>query len=187
MTFDMNALLKQAQEMQEQMQQLQEEAAKETAEAGKSEVSQPELAHHLLRLRLDCRVCGPQRFIHSREDEVGEPFCVVGIDRVARDLDREHFARAVGGHLHHPAADRGLGRLLLRLVLHALHAFLHLGRLLHELVHVEAHSVSRSVASKVSLRSSRNFSSPTGSSACSSLSPSSPSANATASRRPVTS
>jgi nucleoid-associated protein EbfC len=33
MTFDMNALLKQAQEMQEQMQQLQEDAAKETAEA----------------------------------------------------------------------------------------------------------------------------------------------------------
>ena len=33
MTFDMNALLKQAQEMQEQMQQLQDEAAKETAEA----------------------------------------------------------------------------------------------------------------------------------------------------------
>ena len=33
MTFDMNALLKQAQEMQEQMQQLQEEAANETAEA----------------------------------------------------------------------------------------------------------------------------------------------------------
>src|SRR5437868_8933579 len=33
MTFDMNALLKQAQEMQEQMKQLQEDAAKETAEA----------------------------------------------------------------------------------------------------------------------------------------------------------
>ena len=33
MSFDMNALLKQAQEMQEQMRQLQEEAAKETAEA----------------------------------------------------------------------------------------------------------------------------------------------------------
>ena len=33
MSFDMNALLKQAQDMQEQMQQLQEEAAKETAEA----------------------------------------------------------------------------------------------------------------------------------------------------------
>ena len=33
MTFDMNALLKQAQEMQEQMKQLQEEAARETAEA----------------------------------------------------------------------------------------------------------------------------------------------------------
>jgi DNA-binding YbaB/EbfC family protein len=33
MSFDMNALLKQAQEMQEQMQQLQDEAAKETAEA----------------------------------------------------------------------------------------------------------------------------------------------------------
>jgi DNA-binding YbaB/EbfC family protein len=32
-SFDMNALLKQAQEMQEQMQQMQEEAAKETAEA----------------------------------------------------------------------------------------------------------------------------------------------------------
>jgi DNA-binding YbaB/EbfC family protein len=33
MSFDMEALLKQAQEMQEQMQHLQEEAAKETAEA----------------------------------------------------------------------------------------------------------------------------------------------------------
>ena len=33
MSFDMDALLKQAQEMQAQMQQLQEEAAKETAEA----------------------------------------------------------------------------------------------------------------------------------------------------------
>ena len=32
MSFDMNALLKQAQEMQEQMQQMQEEAAKETAD-----------------------------------------------------------------------------------------------------------------------------------------------------------
>ena len=33
MSFDMNALLKQAQEMQAQMEQLQEEAAKETASA----------------------------------------------------------------------------------------------------------------------------------------------------------
>lgn len=33
MSFDMNALLKQAQEMQEQMQKLQEDAAKETASA----------------------------------------------------------------------------------------------------------------------------------------------------------
>jgi nucleoid-associated protein EbfC len=33
MSFDMNALLKQAQEMQQQMQQLQDEAAQETAEA----------------------------------------------------------------------------------------------------------------------------------------------------------
>jgi len=33
MSFDMNALLKQAQEMQAQMEQLQEEAGKETAEA----------------------------------------------------------------------------------------------------------------------------------------------------------
>jgi nucleoid-associated protein EbfC len=32
-SFDLNALMKQAQEMQEQMQQLQEDAAKETAEA----------------------------------------------------------------------------------------------------------------------------------------------------------
>jgi len=32
-SFDMNALMKQAQEMQEQMQQMQEDAAKETAEA----------------------------------------------------------------------------------------------------------------------------------------------------------
>jgi DNA-binding YbaB/EbfC family protein len=33
MSFDMNALLKQAQDLQEQMQQMQEEAAKETASA----------------------------------------------------------------------------------------------------------------------------------------------------------
>ncbi len=33
MSFDLNTLLKQAQEMQAQMQQIQEEAAKETAEA----------------------------------------------------------------------------------------------------------------------------------------------------------
>jgi DNA-binding YbaB/EbfC family protein len=33
MSFDMNALLKQAQEMQEQMQKMQEDAAKETASA----------------------------------------------------------------------------------------------------------------------------------------------------------
>ena len=33
MSFDMNALLKQAQEMQAQMQQMQEDASKETAEA----------------------------------------------------------------------------------------------------------------------------------------------------------
>jgi DNA-binding YbaB/EbfC family protein len=33
MSFDMNALMKQAQEMQAQMKQLQEEAARETAEA----------------------------------------------------------------------------------------------------------------------------------------------------------
>ena len=33
MSFDMNALLKQAQEMQEQMQRMQQEAANETAEA----------------------------------------------------------------------------------------------------------------------------------------------------------
>ncbi|NUR78328.1 MAG: YbaB/EbfC family nucleoid-associated protein [Thermoleophilia bacterium] len=33
MTFDVNALMKQAQEMQAQMQQMQEDAAKETAEA----------------------------------------------------------------------------------------------------------------------------------------------------------
>jgi DNA-binding YbaB/EbfC family protein len=33
MSFDLNALMKQAQEMQEQMRQLQEEAARETAEA----------------------------------------------------------------------------------------------------------------------------------------------------------
>ena len=33
MSFDMNALMKQAQEMQAQMQEMQEEAAKETAEA----------------------------------------------------------------------------------------------------------------------------------------------------------
>ncbi len=33
MSFDMNSLLKQAQEMQEQMKQMQEDASKETAEA----------------------------------------------------------------------------------------------------------------------------------------------------------
>ena len=59
------------------------------------------------------------------------------VDRVGGDLDCDHVAGAVRGHLDEAAADRRLGSLLLRLLLHSRHLLLHLRRLLHELVHVE--------------------------------------------------
>ena len=62
MSFDMNALLKQAQEMQEQMQQLQEEAAKETAEAtagGGMVTVVASAAGELKELRIDPKAIDP--------------------------------------------------------------------------------------------------------------------------------
>ena len=64
MSFDMNALLKQAQEMQEQMQQLQEEAAKETAEAsagGGMVTVVASASGELKELRIDPKAIDPRR------------------------------------------------------------------------------------------------------------------------------
>jgi DNA-binding YbaB/EbfC family protein len=62
MTFDMNALLKQAQEMQAQMAQLQEEAGKETAEAsagGGMVTVVASAAGELKELRIDPKAIDP--------------------------------------------------------------------------------------------------------------------------------
>jgi hypothetical protein len=63
MSFDMNALLKQAQEMQEQMQQLQEDAAKETAEAsagGGMVTVVASASGELKELRIDPKAIDPE-------------------------------------------------------------------------------------------------------------------------------
>ena len=62
MTFDLNALMKQAQEMQSQMQQLQEEAARETAEAssgGGMVTVVASAAGELKELRIDPKAIDP--------------------------------------------------------------------------------------------------------------------------------
>ena len=62
MSFDMNALLKQAQEMQAQMEQLQEEAGKETAEAsagGGMVTVVASAAGELKELRIDPKAIDP--------------------------------------------------------------------------------------------------------------------------------
>ena len=62
MSFDLNALMKQAQEMQEQMAQVQEEAAKETAEAsagGGMVTVVANAAGEIKELRIDPRVIDP--------------------------------------------------------------------------------------------------------------------------------
>jgi nucleoid-associated protein EbfC len=61
-SFDMNALLKQAQEMQAQMEQLQEEAGKETAEAsagGGMVTVVASAAGELKELRIDPKAIDP--------------------------------------------------------------------------------------------------------------------------------
>ena len=63
MSFDMNALLKQAQEMQAQMEQLQEEAGKETAEAsagGGMVTVVATAAGELKELRIDPKAIDPE-------------------------------------------------------------------------------------------------------------------------------
>ena len=62
MSFDLNALMKQAQEMQEQMQQMQEEAAKETAEAtagGGMVTVVANAGGEILELRIDPKAIDP--------------------------------------------------------------------------------------------------------------------------------
>jgi DNA-binding YbaB/EbfC family protein len=62
MSFDMNALMKQAQEMQKQMEQLQEEAAQETAEAsagGGMVTVVASAAGELKELRIDPKAIDP--------------------------------------------------------------------------------------------------------------------------------
>jgi nucleoid-associated protein EbfC len=61
-TFDLNALMKQAQEMQSQMKQLQEEAARETAEAssgGGMVTVVASAAGELKELRIDPKAIDP--------------------------------------------------------------------------------------------------------------------------------
>ena len=63
MSFDMNALLKQAQEMQAQMQQMQEDASKETAEAtagGGMVTVVASAGGELLELRIDPKAIDPE-------------------------------------------------------------------------------------------------------------------------------
>ncbi len=62
MSFDMNALMKQAAEMQEQMQKLQEDAAKETAEAsagGGMVTVVASASGELKELRIDAKAIDP--------------------------------------------------------------------------------------------------------------------------------
>ena len=62
MSFDLNALMKQAQEMQAQMEQLQEEAARETAEAsagGGMVTVVASAAGELKELRIDPKAIDP--------------------------------------------------------------------------------------------------------------------------------
>ena len=62
MSFDLNALMKQAQEMQEQMQQMQDEAAKETAEAtagGGMVTVVASAGGEILELRIDPKAIDP--------------------------------------------------------------------------------------------------------------------------------
>ena len=62
MTFDLDALMKQAQEMQEQMRRLQEEAARETAEAsagGGMVTVVASAAGELKELRIDPKAIDP--------------------------------------------------------------------------------------------------------------------------------
>ncbi|HEY6961659.1 MAG TPA: YbaB/EbfC family nucleoid-associated protein [Gaiellaceae bacterium] len=62
MSFDLNALMKQAQEMQAQMRQLQEEAGKETAEAsagGGMVTVVASAAGELKELRIDAKAIDP--------------------------------------------------------------------------------------------------------------------------------
>jgi DNA-binding YbaB/EbfC family protein len=63
MSFDMNALMKQAQEMQAQMEQMQEEASKETAEAsagGGMVTVVASAGGELLELRIDPKAIDPE-------------------------------------------------------------------------------------------------------------------------------
>src|SRR5439155_19842213 len=115
---------------------------------------------------------------------------VVRIARLRIDLDRLDLAGAVRRHGHHPAACGRFDRLRRKLLLCLLHLLLHRTDLLQEFLHVHSShwfQSSRSRASNVSFTSSRMCSSPGGSSSSVAASGVSPSANATPSRRPVTS
>src|SRR5207248_11684852 len=126
----------------------------------------------------------------GREDHVREHLRVVGIDRLLGDPDLRDLERARRLHGHDPAAGRGLDGLVGELLLRLRHLLLHLLDLLQHLVHVHAHggyaSSSISRASKVSLKSEMKSSSVWATSSSAAW-VSSPTANVTARRRPVTS
>src|SRR4051794_35120648 len=139
-------------------------------------------------LRLEERLAVTQRLVHRSGDDVGEQLRVVGIDRLRVDLDLDDVAAGGRRHLHRPAARARGHRLAGGLLLHALELLLHLHRLLGELREVHVHRYSSSRASNVLFISSTISSSVAGRSASAAgRSRSSPTANTSASRRPVTS
>ena len=117
--------------------------------------------HQSGHLRLHEPARRAERLVDRREDHVREELGVVGVDRPGVDRDRDHLARAVCLHRHHPAPGGSLDDLGRGLLLGLDELFLHALRLAEHLVHVEAHSSSTSRASKVSfsveMKSSSDF------------------------------
>jgi nucleoid-associated protein EbfC len=97
MSFDMNALLKQAQEMQEQMQQMQEEAAKETASAsagGGMVTVVATAAGEITELKIDPKAIDPS------DPEMLEDMVVAAVNEAIRSAHRLVEAKlgpALGG------------------------------------------------------------------------------------------
>ena len=109
MSFDLNALMKQAQEMQAQMAQVQEEAAKETAEAsagGGMVTVVASAAGEIKELRIDPKAIDPDDPETARRPRDGrrERSAALGAGQ-GRGEDEEHAA--VGSRR---LAARALGR-----------------------------------------------------------------------------
>ena len=97
MSFDLNALMKQAQEMQAQMQEMQEEAAKETAEAsagGGMVTVVASASGELKELRIDPKAIDPN------DPEMLEDLVLAAVNealRSAQALIETKLGPALGG------------------------------------------------------------------------------------------